>query len=82
MDGVFLQITQVKFAGSMCRSRMFRQGVGASRSTDWKHKYKKGPQKKHHLGTVSKKKLLEVLNMFNGTNLILSSDVGQGAYGK
>ena len=29
---------------------------------------KKGPQKKHHLGTVSKK-ITQRLNMFDGTNL-------------
>ena len=37
---------------------------------------KKDPQKKHRLGTVSKKKL-EGLNLFHGTNLTLNSDVDQ-----
>ena len=35
---------------------------------------KKDPQKKHHLRTVSKK-LLEGLNMFNGTDLTLNYDM-------
>ena len=34
------------------------------------------PQKKHHLRTVSKKSL-EGLNIFNGTNITLNSDVDQ-----
>ena len=41
---------------------------------------KKEPQKKHRLGMVSK--LLEDLNMLNGTNLILCSDVDQDTYVK
>ena len=43
-----------------------------------KHKLQKDPQKKHRLGTVSKK-LLEGLNMFNSTNFTLNSDVDQDA---
>ena len=35
------------------------------------------PQKKYHLGTVSKNILLDGLNRFHGDNLILSSDVDQ-----
>ena len=35
------------------------------------------PQKKYHLGTVSRK-ILEGLNRSQGANLILSSDVDQG----
>ena len=42
---------------------------------------KKDPQKKHHIGMVSKK-LLEDPNMFNGTNLTISSDVDQDTYKK
>ena len=37
---------------------------------------KRDPQKKHRLGTVSKKKL-EGLNLFHGTNLTLNSDMDQ-----
>ena len=40
----------------------------------WNINNKKDPQKKHHLGIVSKKELLEGLNMFNGTGLNLTSD--------
>ena len=43
---------------------------------------KKDTQKKHRLETISKKKSLWGLNMFNGTSLILSSDVDQDTYGK
>ena len=35
------------------------------------------PQTKYRLGTVSKNILLEGLNQFHGTNLILSSNVDQ-----
>ena len=35
------------------------------------------PQKKYHLGTVSKNILLEELNQFHSANLTLSSDVDQ-----
>ena len=35
------------------------------------------PQKKYHLGTVSKNVLLEGLNLFHSANLTLSSDVDQ-----
>ena len=34
-------------------------------------------QEKHRLGTISKRKLLESLNMFDGTNLTLISNVDQ-----
>ena len=44
-----------------------------------KHNNKKDPQKKHRHGTFSKK-LPEGLNMFNGTNLTLNSDVYQDTY--
>ena len=37
---------------------------------------KKDPQKKYRLGTVSKI-LLEGLNVINGTNLTINSDVNQ-----
>ena len=40
----------------------------------WNINNKKDLQKKHHLGMVSKKELLEGLNMFNSTNLTLTSD--------
>ena len=35
------------------------------------------PQKKYHLGTVSKNILLEGLNRFHSTNLTFSLDVDQ-----
>ena len=35
------------------------------------------PQKKYHLGTVSKNSLLEGLKWINGANFTLSSDVAQ-----
>ena len=44
--------------------------------TNMKHNNKKDTQKKHHLGTVSKK-ILEGVNMLNGTNLTFNSDVDQ-----
>ena len=37
----------------------------------------KDQQEKHHLGTISKRKLMESLNMFDGTSLTLISDVDQ-----
>ena len=48
-----------------------------------KHKTEKNdPQKKYHLGTVSKNILLEGLNQFHGTNLALNADVDQDIFGK
>ena len=47
----------------------------------WYNNNQKNPQKKHRLGTVSKQ-WLQGLNMFKGTNLIFSSEVDQGIYGK
>ena len=40
------------------------------------------PQKKYHLGTVSKNILLEGLKQLNGANLPLDSDVNQDKFGK
>ena len=45
------------------------------RNTDIKNK--NDPQKKYHLGTVSKNILLEDLSWFHRANLTLSSDVDQ-----
>ena len=45
--------------------------------TNTRHKNTNDPQKKYHLGTVSKIILLEGLNFFNGANITLSSDVDQ-----
>ena len=42
-----------------------------------RHKNTNDPQKKYHLGTVSKNILLEGLNRFHGASLTLSSDVDQ-----
>ena len=41
------------------------------------HKNTNDPQKKYHLGRVSKNILMEGLNQFHGANLTLSSDVDQ-----
>ena len=49
--------------------------------TDMESKTQKDPQKKQRLGAVNKN-LLKGLNMSNGTNLTLSSDVDQITYGK
>ena len=70
------------------RSALSRQVTTRPQGTDttaqhtqtWSITNKNDPQKKHHLGTVSKILLVEGLNQFHSANLTLNSDVDQDTF--